>query len=642
MPERTVSPFGTWKSPITSDIVAAGGGGIGTPRFGGDSVYWTQVRPLQQGRTALVRRNADGSIDDVVPEPYSVRTRVHEYGGGAYIVLGDTVVFANHKDQRLYRLSRGGQPEAISSEENVRFADFCHDAARRRLICVREDHHGEHVSNTIAAISIDGGVSQALVAGNDFYAAPRLSPDGSKLAWLTWCFPNMPWDGTELWVADVRADGSLGERRLIAGGVDESVFQPEWSPAGVLHYVSDRSDWWNLYRCEGSGSVALWPSAAEFGAPLWNLGMSTYGFLSDGRIVCTFSRDGIWHLGISGPAGELREIRVDCTEIYDVVTSGNRAVFGAGGPARSDEIVELNPDTGVCTSLSARPGARPALDAAGIARPEPVAFPTAGGLTAHALFYRPTNPDFAAPAGELPPLIVMSHGGPTGAATTSLQKRLQYFTSRGFAVVDVNYGGSTGYGRAYRNRLRGKWGIVDVDDCVNAARYLAKAGLVDEQRLSIMGGSAGGYTTLAALTFTDAFRAGASYYGISDLEAMARDTHKFESRYLDLLVAPYPSGRQTYVERSPVHYTDRLSCPMILFQGLDDKVVPPNQADLMVAALRAKGLPVACIMFAGEAHGFRQAGTVKTALEAHFYFLSRIFGFRPADDLKPVEIENLK
>jgi dipeptidyl aminopeptidase/acylaminoacyl peptidase len=486
----------------------------------------------------------------------------------------------------------------------------------------------------------DGG--QVLVSGNNFYASPRLSPDGARLSWLTWNHPNMPWDGCELWAAAVLADGTLGRAELVAGGLDESIFQPQWSPDGVLHFASDRTGWWNLYRqrADRVRVEQLTDMPAEFGLPQWVFGMSTYAFASAERIICAYTRDGVWHLAsLDTRTKALMPFDLPYTEVSDLCVGAGAVVFTAASPSQSDAVVRLDLGAGQVTVL--RRSSDVAIDAGYLSTPQSIEFPTEGGLTAHGIFYPPTNRDFVAPSGERPPLLVLSHGGPTGATSTSLSLGTQYWTSRGFAVLDVNYGGSTGYGRAYRQRLDDAWGVVDVDDCVNGARYLVAQGLADESRLAIRGGSAGGYTTLAALTFRDVFRAGASHFGVSDLEALATDTHKFESRYLDRLVGPYPARRDLYIARSPIHFTDRLSTPIILLQGLEDKVVPPSQAEKMFAAVKAKGLPVAYVPFEGEQHGFRKAENIKRAMEAELYFYSRIFRFDLADPVEPVKIENL-
>jgi dipeptidyl aminopeptidase/acylaminoacyl peptidase len=459
----------------------------------------------------------------------------------------------------------------------------------------------------------------------------------------------MPWDGTELWVAPIQADGLLGEPRLVAGGVDESVFQPEWSPDGALYFVSDRTNWWNLYRWhppftkEGAGNGDIEPlfeMTAEFGLPQWVFGMSTYGFESANRIICTFTREGIWQLAsLDLQTKQLEAILTPYTDISSLHAAKGRAVFIAGSATEPTAIVQMDLATQQIEVL--RRSSQLEIDRGYLSAPQAIAFPTEDKLTSYAFFYPPQNKDHTAPTGEKPPLIVRTHGGPTASTSSAFNLKIQYWTSRGFAVVDVNYGGSTGYGRDYRQRLKDRWGIVDVDDCANAAKYLAEQGLVDGERLAIAGGSAGGYTTLAALTFRDVFKAGASYYGVSDLEILAKETHKFEARYLDGLIGPYPERQDLYKERSPIHFTDKLACPVIFFQGLEDKVVPPNQAEMMFEALKAKGLPVAYVAYEGEQHGFRRAENIKRTLDGEFYFYSRVFGFDLADAVEPVAIENL-
>jgi dipeptidyl aminopeptidase/acylaminoacyl peptidase len=658
MNEPRVAPYGSWKSPITSDLIVSGTIGLGSIALAGADTHWIESRPAEEGRNVLVRRTPDGRTVDVTPPPFNVRTRVHEYGGGAYTVNvpwpfrarttgsgadGGTIYFANFADQRLYRQDPGAAPEPLTPDRDLRYADGVIDQRRERMIWVREDHTaaGREAINTIVSLPLvpdDGG--QALVAGNDFYAAPRLSPDGSRLAWLTWNHPNMPWDGCELWVGAVLAGGSLGHTTRVAGGVDESIFQPEWSPDGMLHFVSDRTGWWNLYRWRDGQIEPLYEMEAEFGKPYWTFGTTTYAFASARQIICAYTTEGTWHLArLDTVTRRLESIAPPYSAISSLHATPERAVFVAASPVEMPAIIELDLATDQLQVL--RRSSELTIDPGYLSIPEAIEFPTEHGLTAHAFFYPPRNRDYIAPAGERPPLLVMSHGGPTSASTSELDLQIQYWTSRGIAVLDVNYGGSTGYGRGYREHLRGQWGIVDVDDCVNGARYLVQQGLVDGNRLAITGGSAGGYTTLCALTFRDTFKAGASYYGVSDLEVFVGDTHKFESRYLDGLIGPYPEHRTRYYGRSAANFTDRLSCPVIFFQGLEDKIVPPNQAELMVAALRAKGLPVAYIPFAGEQHGFRRAANIKRALDAELYFYARMFGFTLADPVEPVPIENL-
>ncbi len=642
MADTKIAPYGSWKSPITSDLIVAGTVGLGQVRLDGEDVYWIEQRPTEGGRNVVVRRTPDGKITDRTPVPFNARTRVHEYGGGAYVVHDGAIYFSNFADQRLYCQVGQVEPQALTSGAALRYADAVVDSSRNRLICVREDHRteGQEALNTVVSIDLTNGEETVLVSGNDFYSNPRLSPDGSQLAWLTWKHPNMPWDGTELWVGKIPADGSLAESAHIAGGDTESVFQPEWSPFGILYFISDRSGWWNLYRLRNGNIEVLCEKDADFGRAQWVFGMETYAFVSASQIICTYTENGSWYMASLDP-GTLRfdPIALPYTELGGVQVKSGNVFFLAGSPTEPISIVRLDLETQHTTVL--RRSSELTLAPGCLSAPQAVEFPTEQGRTAYGLFYPPKNTDFCAPEDERPPLLVKSHGGPTAAAQTACDLRIQYWTSRGFAVMDVNYGGSSGYGRAYRQRLNGQWGIVDVDDCVNGARFLVARGDVDGTRLTITGGSAGGYTTLCALTFRDTFQAGASHYGISDLEALAQDTHKFESRYEESLVGPYPERQDLYRERSPIHFTHQLSCPLIIFQGLEDRIVPPNQAELMVSALRAKGLAVAYVPFEGEQHGFRKAENIKRALDGELYFYSRIFNFRLADAVEPVAIENL-
>ncbi len=635
-----VSPYGSWKSPITAESVAAGEIGFEQIRLDGDDVYWIERRSQEGGRKVIVRCSAEGQIGDVTPLPFNARTRVHEYGGGDYAVLNETIIFSNFADQRLYLQQRGFEPKPLTPDAPLRYADGQIDRPRNLFFCVREDHTGQgEAINTLVSIDLNGGADEkVLVSGNDFYSSPRLSPDGSRLAWLTWNHPNMPWDGTELWVGTLGEHGSILDRVHIAGSLSESICQPEWSPDGTLHFVSDCTGWWNLYHWRNSQVEPLCATAAEFGEPHWVFGGSLYGFESAHRIVCSYTENGRSQLALLDTAtGVLNRIDLPYTAISQVRVRHGHIVFIGASSTEPASIVLLDLASGDFRVL--RRSRESKVDARYLSDPQVIEFSTQHGVTAHGYFYPPRNPDYAGPANEKPPLLVISHGGPTSASSASLKYAIQYWTSRGIAVLDVNYGGSSGYGRAYRERLNGRWGIVDVDDCVNGARYLVERGEVDGNRLAIRGGSAGGYTTLCALTFRDVFKAGASHYGISDLEALAKDTHKFESRYLDKLIGPYPERRELYVERSPIHFTERLSCPMILFQGLEDKVVPPNPAEKMVAALRAKKLPVAYLTFEGEQHGFRKAENIRRVLEAELYFYSKVFGFKLAEPVEPVEIE---
>jgi len=637
-----IAPYGAWRSPFSADMVAGESVRFGDLAVDGADVYWIEGRPQENGRCVVVRRGADGGTEDVTPASVNVRTRVHEYGGGAFTVREGIVYFVNFADQQVYRQPAGGTATLLTRSPDSRYADLTVDARRGRLICVREDHDaaGGEVRNRLVSIDLASGAETVLVQGADFFSNPRLSPDAARLAWVAWNHPQMPWDGTELWMTELGEDGGVDGASRVAGGTSESVFQPEWSPAGVLTFVSDRTGWWNLYVLDGEAPRNLCETEAEFGLPQWVFGMSTYGYAGAERIVCTVNAKGLWRLAtLEAATGRLARIDSVFTQVSSMKCAPGAAFFVGGSPSAPPCVARLDLDSGRIEVVRSACADAPASDS--LSAPEAIEFPTAGGATAHAFFYPPCSAEFAGPAQERPPLIVKSHGGPTGAATASLSLEIQYWTSRGFAVVDVNYRGSTGFGREYRNALRGAWGVADVEDCVNAARHLAAQGRVDGERLAIRGGSAGGYSTLCALTFHDDFKAGASYYGVSDLEALARDTHKFESRYLDLLVGPYPERRDVYRERSPIHYAERLSCPLILLQGLEDKIVPPDQSEKMFDALRGKGIPVAYLTFEGEQHGLRQSANISRSLEAELCFYGAVFGFPVMGPATPLAIENL-
>jgi len=640
MPEPTIAPFGAWKSSITADMIVGETVGLGSICCDGDDLYWSELRPAEKGRMVICRRDSSGAFADVTPPEFNVRSRVHEYGGGSYTVSGGSVLFCNAVDQRLYRQDSGGDPRPITPEGPWRYADTRVDGARRRVIAIREDHDDtlDEPANALVAISFDGNVT-VLADGADFYAAPRLSPDGGRLAWLTWDHPDMPWDCCRLWLADVSDDGSLTEPVQLSGD-GEAVFQPEWSPDGILHFASDKTGWWNLYRWHGERAEAVCPKDAEFGLPQWVFGMTTYGFDGLNGIVTTYCEDGRWRLGrIDRAAGTLAVVETPYCDFGGLKVTDKFVCFIAGHSSEPPSLVSLDLSSGAVETI--RRSTEAAIDPGQVSKAEAIRFPANGDEESYGFYYPPANTGFKAPEGALPPLIVKSHGGPTGQTGESLNLKIQYWTSRGFAVLDVNYRGSTGYGRAYREKLRGQWGIADVDDCIAGAEFLVGQGKVDGDRLIITGGSAGGYTTLCALTFRDTFKAGASHYGIGDLSTLATDTHKFESRYLDRLIGLWPEAEAVYRARSPIHFAEKLDCPVIFFQGLDDKVVPPNQAEAMVTVLREKGTPVAYCPFEGEGHGFRQAANMKRALDGELYFYGRIFGFTPADDLAPVAIENL-
>jgi dipeptidyl aminopeptidase/acylaminoacyl peptidase len=639
MTAPAIAPYGTWPSPITAARVAAGVRPVAAPRLVGERVLWLQALPEEGGRLAVAERGADGRARILTPAPFNVRSRVHEYGGGAWTAAGDRVWFSNFADNLVYAQAGDAAPAAITADGRQRHADFELDAARDRLVAVREDHgvDGEP-RTTLVALPLDGGPSRTLAEGADFYASARLSPEGRRLAWLSWNHPRMPWEGTELWLAAIADDGSLIHQRRVAGGPDESLCQPVWAPDGKLYVVSDRSGFWNLYRLEVGGLVPVCPMDAEFGLPQWVFAQSSYGFAGPHEIVATCREDARSRLlRIDTRSGIAAEIATTFEDIAELRVAPGVIAIEGGSPTQPVRIARIDLATGAESVLASSTDDVPDAGLLSVARA--VRYPSAAGRSSHAFFYAPRHAGYAAPDGERPPLVVFSHGGPTAMTTHTLRLAIQFWTSRGFAVLDVNYGGSTGFGRAYRRLLSGQWGIVDVEDCVAGARWLVEQGLVDGQRLAIRGGSAGGFTTLSALAFHDLFKAGASYYGVADLRALDADTHKFESRYLTDLIAPLPEREALYAQRSPVHHADRMSCPMIFLQGLDDKVVPPAQSEAMVAALRARGIPVAYLAFEGEGHGFRRKETTQRAMEAELSFYAQVFGFEPADAIEPVRLE---
>ncbi len=637
------APYGSWKSPISPLHESLR---LGQFVIDGGTVFWLEGRPAEQGRSVIVAQSPDGRRRDLTPPGFNARSRVHEYGGAPFLVAGDTLYFVNFIDQRIYHRPLAGEAEPLplTPANALRYADLVLDRARNSLICVCEDHTNEEAEaeNLLVRIPLSGataGIAQPLARGNHFYASPRLSPDGKQLAWLTWNHPNMPWDGTELWVGALDATGNVTESVLVAGGREESIFQPGWSPGGTLHFVSDRSGWWNLYRRRDGKIEPLHPMEAEFGVPQWIFGQALYDFADDTRIICAYGQGGRWHLAqLETTTRAFTPIATPYTYIERVQVAGEAVWLAAGSPTEYLSLARLDLATGKRAIIQRTSNEQ--IEPGYIARSRMIEFPTMHGCTAHGFFYPPQNQDFVAPEGEKPPLLVMSHGGPVSATNDMLHPEIQYWTSRGIAVLDVNYGGSSGYGRAYRQRLNGNWGIVDVQDCIAGAQYLAAQRLVDGERLLITGGSAGGYTTLCALTFHTVFKAGASHYGISDLNALSQDSHKFEAHGLEILIGPRETQPERYIERSPIHFAHQLSCPIIFFQGLEDMVVPPNQSEMMVNALKAKGIPVAYLTFEGEQHGFRKQANIKRAIEGEFSFYARIFGFTPADDIEPVEILN--
>ena len=639
----TVRPYGTWPSRLDADAIAR----IPARAFDGVSVAWPSVRwlesrPAEGGRAALVEWR-DGRIREVTPGGFNVRTRVHEYGGGACWFHGETAYCSEFSDSRLYRVEEGkATPVTPEPREanSLRYADGEVAPGGRLLVCVRERHEIGAVHNELVTLPADGSADPRVIAsGHDFYAAPRLSPDGRRLAWICWDHPRMPWDGTELWIAELAGDGTtLSGEQFVAGGREESVVEPAWSPEGRLHFVSDRNGWWNLHR-DDRALTRL--EDGEIGVPAFVFGTRRFAFLGDGRIACVVTRAAVDSLELLDPeTGALESAGLAWTAYGPTMLAAekSRVVFAAASPTEPVTVVAWDSSTGEETVIHRVVD----LEFGSIPVPRAIEFEAGDGAKAHAFYYPPTNEGSEGPAGERPPLRVVCHGGPTSHRGPSLTPEFLFWTQRGVGVVDVNYRGSSGFGRGYRRLLDGRWGEIDWQDCVAAARYLAEQGQADPERTWVEGGSAGGYVVLCALTFDPtAFAAGVSYFGVADVEALAVETHKFESRYLDSLVGPYPGEVELYRARSPVHFADRIERPLLLLQGLEDKVVLPNQAEMMADALDRKGIPHAYIAFEGEGHGFRKRENVSRSIAATLDFVGRVFGFEPADELEPLEIAHL-
>ncbi|HXP27585.1 MAG TPA: prolyl oligopeptidase family serine peptidase [Steroidobacteraceae bacterium] len=644
----TTAPYGSWASPLSAEALAAGGINFGDLRGANGRLYWVENVPARGGEVSLFSFG-DGATAQVTPNGANVRTRVHEYGGAAFIALGDTVYYSQLSDQRLYELKRGGTPRPVTPP-NYRYADCIAlpGAAKSAaaLVCVREDHTDPaHVRNTLvrlpAAMPGDAaGAGEVLFDGSDFVSYPRLSPDGRRLAFITWNHPNMPWDGTQLKVAELTAAG-LKAPVLVAGGAAESVLEPQWDADGTLYFISDRSGFWNLYADGAAGARPIWPRAVEFAAPLWQFGQSNYVLLGDGRAVVCFSERGIDRLAVLDlKKGTGRELDLPYVEFSHLTRIDSQHVAAVAGASKSlASIVSIDIASGKATTV--RTAGDSPLQSDSISIAVPIDFPSAHGRTAHAFYYAPTNPRYRGVPGTLPPLLALVHGGPTSQASPALRSSVQFWTSRGIAVVDVNYGGSSGYGRAYRQALNGNWGVVDVEDVIAAVRFLVGTERADAMRTAISGGSAGGYTVLVALSTSDVFHAGTDRFGVSDMTALARDTHKFESRYVDSLIGPLPEAQAIYDSRSPLNHLDGFKVPVLVLQGADDPVVPPNQSQRIVDALRARHVPVAYILYPGESHGFRKPETIINSQQAELAFYGRVFGFKPADQLPPLTIEGL-
>lgn len=619
---KSQQPFGTWPSSISSKIVASAAPKISCIKSYNEQLFWVESRPQESGRNVIVCQDKEGKTKDLLPEPYSHSSRVHEYGGMAYTLLDNTIYFVNASDQRIYQIDiASGYAKAIT-EQGPRFADLAIDSTNNRLIAVCEQHNDNgEPENFLAGISLDKANQklQRLASGADFYAYPRISPNGQKLCWIEWNHPNMPWDCTQLYCADNQI--ILSNQNMVAGADNnEAIFQPQWSPDNQLYYVSDRNNWWNIYSAE-NGIVLDMP--AEFATPLWQFGMSTYDFIDSNTIACLWTQQGTWHCGFLNIAsGTLSTIDCPYKSMQAACCLNGKLYMIAGAPNIADEVVAVSKRDFIESVYS------PAclnVESDNLAMPESISFPTANKERVQAFFYAPNHSQYAGMENELPPVITICHGGPTGATDCGLNLKIQYWTNRGFAVVDINYRGSTGFGRDYRNALNDAWGVADVEDTQHAVNYLIAQNKVDADRCIVRGSSAGGYTVLAALTFTDTFKAGASLYGIGNLETLASDTHKFESRYLDKLVGPYPEQQEIYQHRSPINHIDQLNCPVIFLQGLEDKVVPPNQAEMMVSSLEKKGIPVVYVKFPDEGHGFRKSENIVRAMEAELTFYSDVF-----------------
>lgn len=625
------APFGSWQSPISAQMVAAGTLQFSEVKLVGDKIYWLEGRPSEGGRTTLMSCSQKEGEKDLLPKEYIVRSRVHEYGGGALLVAGNLIYFSNDKDKQLYCLQPDGKIRKITSNDNARFADGCVNPIDSTLFYVMESHE-KQVLNSIVKIDPIKCTIHPIASGHDFYSNPRVSPNGRYLAYLAWDHPNMPWDGTELWVLDLNTK----EQRLVAGGTSESIVDPQWSPDGQLYYISDRTKWWNIYR--ENQKQPLWKKNAEFALPQWIFGRSLMGFTKDG-LFCSYVENGVHSFAQMDASGVWEHIMLPYTAVRDLQVANDRVALIASSPNEPNSIILY--DLRSRKSRVIKCCRRDVIDKDLISKPTAIEYPTSHDRTSHAFYYPPCNSKFCGMPNEKPPLLVLSHGGPTSHVSTGFSPEILYWTSRGFAVINVNYGGSTGYGRHYRDSLKGMWGIVDVDDCTNAALFCVDQGLADRNRLAIQGASAGGFTTLAVLAFRDVFHVGADYFGVSDLERLALDTHKFEARYLDQLIGPYPADKATYYERSPIYSVDKIRCPIIILQGDEDLVVPPAQSEEMFNSLKKRKIPTAYLLFQGEQHGFRKAENIQRALEAQLYFFSKILHFPLSDKIEPVPIPGL-
>ncbi|MGV9248300.1 dipeptidyl-peptidase 5 [Streptomyces sp. NPDC003710] len=641
-----ILPYGEWPSPIDAALAAGHDGQPESVDFVGEEAWWTEPRPTEGGRRTLVRRTVDGAQETVLPPPWNVRSRVMEYGGrswsGAMRPEGPLLVFVNFADQRLYAYepaAPGDGPRPLTPLSPVggglRWVDPQVHVERGEVWCVLEEFTGDgpsDVRRVAAAVPLDGSAAQDRHAVREltetrhrFVTGPRLSPDGRRVAWIAWDHPRMPWDGTELVVAEVTGDGTLREPHTLAGGPEESIPQAEWAADGSLLYASDRGGWWNLYR----DGVPLCPRAEEFAGPLWKVGLRWFAPLESGLVAVLHGR-GASRLGILDPdSGEVVDAAGPWTEFAATLAAhGSRIIAVGASPRTAYEVVELDAKTGRARVVGA--AHEDAVDPAYYPDPRVRTFTGPGGREIHAHLYPPHHPGHTAPEGELPPYVVWAHGGPTSRFPLVLDLEIAYFTSRGIGVVEVNYGGSTGYGREYRNRLRGQWGVVDVEDCAAVAAALADEGTADRGRLAVRGGSAGGWTSAVSLTTTDGYACGTIIYPVLDLKSFGSgETHDFESRYTETLVGPYSEVPDRYAERSPLEHVHRITAPFLLLQGLEDPICPPAQCERFLARLVGRRVPHAYLAFEGEGHGFRRAETMVRALEAELSLYAQVFGFAP-------------
>ena len=650
---KTHAPFGSWPSSITPAMVASSSPKRFDTMINDGRLFWCESIAAEKGRIGIMMHDGN-ECQCILPRPLSANSKVHEYGGGAYTIDKTDVYFVLADDQRIYQANFSQAdytPQALTPENNTRYSDLIIDKAHQRIIAVCEKHDdndAHHVENYLVAVATDGSQRVTTIhQGHDFYSNPRISPCGNFLLWLTWDHPNLPWDNTQLWLAEFNESGVMSPR-IIAGNGNESIFQPQWSPDGTVFFVSDRSNWWNIYRIsheqlqnDSPQAQCVFKHDAEYATPQWTFGMSTYGFLDALTILATYTQNGTWRLikiNINDADNvTTQNVAADVSTIHSLYCDNNQACLIAASPTQPATAYRYTLQENALTALGEIVNPIPPEE---LSIPQPLRYATSNGEYSHLLFYPPQNTRYTCEDG-LPPLIVICHGGPTGATESQLNVKIQYWTNRGFAVADVNYRGSTGYGREYRNALQGRWGIDDVDDMCAAVVFLGEKRLIDRNRCVIKGSSAGGYTVLAALAFRDTFRAGVSLYGIGDLECLAQDTHKFEARYLDKLIGPYPAAKDVYRARSPIHFVDNINCPLLVFQGMKDKVVPPSQAQTLYRAVKSKGLPVAYVSYPDEAHGFRQPETIAHMLDSELQFYGAIFGFTVEPSSATLSIENL-